>query len=639
MPRDGLGLYSIPPGTDGIPDQTVESTKYNIYIHDVETDLNTPRPIVAGGTGASNGADAIANLGGEVARQVVSNYDATPFLSGSFYSQPSATGGPIDGHYFVGSVVAAVPANTVILHAYDFDAGGAEYVRVGGAGGWGPWTGPNVGGQITAQAGIASRGDLVLDNGLVSSPELILNAAGYPGWYLENATGNLLFYNPATTIRVSIEGLTGLFNVIGPARVNGGVLTVAGDWAQLVLSKPTSGTGNLVVGNTAAAPRWQMFLGNQAPETGGDAGSDFLLHRVGDGGAVTAAFGIARSDGFAAFYGGLSAAGALYGGPLDLTTGANTHVQIKPWTVDPSYNALSLSGDVTATMVGLAGGSATDKALYYNVPATFGHYFRVANTTFVGIDQTHVSIAHTVNSSSLTTGALTVAGGVGIGGNVNAGGNVAGTGFVCNAPASLDAAVYLRDEVAAVHGSLSWVRATGMLNITNAEGDQIVLTPGGKVALALGYAGRSGIAGGLDGNTHNFYWNGTANRMWIDGSDFGSVTVSCDYRIKKSVVPLRSTWEAIKRLRPIVYTQAEYTPPGSNRPLFLADEVWRWGFIAHELQDALLPSAAHGTKDSPTEIQSPNLLAIVAALTRALQEAMARIEVLELSASTAAAPR
>ena len=44
-------------------DTTIESTKYNANVADVETDLNAPRPIVAGGTGATNAADAATNLG------------------------------------------------------------------------------------------------------------------------------------------------------------------------------------------------------------------------------------------------------------------------------------------------------------------------------------------------------------------------------------------------------------------------------------------------------------------------------------------------------------------------------------------------------------------------------------------------
>ena len=64
MPRDtGTGIYSTPAGTDGIPNRTISSTAYNLNVHDVETDLNTPRPIIAGGTGASDAATALKNLG------------------------------------------------------------------------------------------------------------------------------------------------------------------------------------------------------------------------------------------------------------------------------------------------------------------------------------------------------------------------------------------------------------------------------------------------------------------------------------------------------------------------------------------------------------------------------------------------
>ena len=50
--------------------------------------------------------------------------------------------------------------------------------------------------------------------------------------------------------------------------------------------------------------------------------------------------------------------------------------------------------------------------------------------------------------------------------------------------------------------------------------------------------------------------------------------------------------------------------------------------MAHELQEKLFKGAASGEKDGP-DIQSPNLLAIIAGLTKALQEAMLRIEALE----------
>ena len=63
MPRDGSGIYSTPPGTHGTPNTTILSANYNSNVDDVAADLNTPRPIVAGGTGATTAAGALTALG------------------------------------------------------------------------------------------------------------------------------------------------------------------------------------------------------------------------------------------------------------------------------------------------------------------------------------------------------------------------------------------------------------------------------------------------------------------------------------------------------------------------------------------------------------------------------------------------
>ena len=40
MPRYPGGDYYLPPGTIAAPDTTIESTKYNVFTADVETELN-----------------------------------------------------------------------------------------------------------------------------------------------------------------------------------------------------------------------------------------------------------------------------------------------------------------------------------------------------------------------------------------------------------------------------------------------------------------------------------------------------------------------------------------------------------------------------------------------------------------------
>lgn len=74
MPRNGSGVYSLPAGsivTDGVDD--ILASQHNDPLQDLESDMNSARPVVAGGTGADNAADARANLG----LGVVSEFYAT----------------------------------------------------------------------------------------------------------------------------------------------------------------------------------------------------------------------------------------------------------------------------------------------------------------------------------------------------------------------------------------------------------------------------------------------------------------------------------------------------------------------------------------------------------------------------------
>lgn len=63
MPRDGSGVYTLPAGTKVTTGTVVESAKHNAFVTDVETDMNTARAVVAGGTGATTAGAARSNLG------------------------------------------------------------------------------------------------------------------------------------------------------------------------------------------------------------------------------------------------------------------------------------------------------------------------------------------------------------------------------------------------------------------------------------------------------------------------------------------------------------------------------------------------------------------------------------------------
>lgn len=76
MPRDGQGVYQLPPGSVAVTGETILASTHNVPLDDLEADANDPRPIVAGGTGEENPRDAIEALGGasfDSTRTITSN--------------------------------------------------------------------------------------------------------------------------------------------------------------------------------------------------------------------------------------------------------------------------------------------------------------------------------------------------------------------------------------------------------------------------------------------------------------------------------------------------------------------------------------------------------------------------------------
>lgn len=167
------------------------------------------------------------------------------------------------------------------------------------------------------------------------------------------------------------------------------------------------------------------------------------------------------------------------------------------------------------------------------------------------------------------------------------------------------------------------VLTDGMSRVTiGAQPNSVSFTSSQGLA-AMGIICRPGTPGPAGNNMFNIDWAPGAN-LWIDGINQGLITTTSDYRVKENIADLPPMWNKVKALHPISYTLKD------NEELrFMANPLEQWGFIAHELQETLTESVATGQKDAPNLVQSPNVLAVLAPVVSALQEAMTRIESLE----------
>tara|TARA_R100000329_G_scaffold4707_1_gene6392 strand:+ start:1798 stop:3045 length:1248 start_codon:yes stop_codon:yes gene_type:complete len=172
------------------------------------------------------------------------------------------------------------------------------------------------------------------------------------------------------------------------------------------------------------------------------------------------------------------------------------------------------------------------------------------------------------------------------------------------------------------NGALVWSGHTQTLATnTNSSG----------VIVPMGIASKTGSDPGAatTGNVYNFYWTPTSHanpnelQLWIDTNGLGFVdTTPSDYRIKTNIaLQTESGIDRIKQLKPCTYQIIDYGD------VIKAESKTKEGFIAHEVQE-VIPSGATGTKDGD-DLQSLKLAPIVSVLTKALQEAVAKIETLE----------
>jgi hypothetical protein len=282
-------------------------------------------------------------------------------------------------------------------------------------------------------------------------------------------------------------------------------------------------------------------------------------------------------------------------------------------------------------------------AMIGGIPPVTG-YVRLTGDTMSGALINQVDLT---SQGTLNVGGASVQTGITNNGFLQNNGAISATGFIrstqgevyADAIAGQNSTYFVRDENGANRGAFYWDRLVDTTVVGHATTplDPIAMQSDGVVRLSRGMKCRPGMNSGAG----NFGWNVTnfnfvtGMECWVDATNLGQISFVSDYRVKQDVVDLPGMWDTVKALRPIKYSYTNYGPKPQSRgdeegpSLFTADGVERWGFIAHELQETLVPSAASAFKDAPNAIQSPNPWTIIAALTKTVQEMQTRIEALE----------
>jgi hypothetical protein len=316
MPRNPSGVFTKP-FPDVISGTTVESAVHNGTVADFEADANLPRPIIAGGTGATTAAGARTAMAAERAGQQVTNYSSHVFENGSFWSDGAATAAPAAVGLTGVCVLINNSQNDMVLVAREHITGKAwTRTKVGGV--WNAWlvdgaadyvnvTGDTMTGHLALPAGPAAanatRKDYVdaadalrvLKSGDTMTGNLVLPAGEPPADaatrkdYVQSIVvagdaAEAASRTAADNLKVNRSGDT----------FTGAVGITTTDPA---LNFSRAADANVIQSNfsqTAGAHHWLWRWSDQGAQ------ANFNIYRTpSGGGALTHAFGIDRSNGFA----------------------------------------------------------------------------------------------------------------------------------------------------------------------------------------------------------------------------------------------------------------------------------------------------------------------------------------------------
>lgn len=168
-----------------------------------------------------------------------------------------------------------------------------------------------------------------------------------------------------------------------------------------------------------------------------------------------------------------------------------------------------------------------------------------------------------------------------------------------------------------------------------ASGGQITgasfYTPGAMTADGSvnggGYKTRAGWGAGTGTNNFNINWTGAGAYLWVDTTNLGKISFVSDPRVKRDIVDAPAgALDRVMAWRVVEYEFADVS-------IFRADGQRRIGFLADQVQ-GITPSAVNGDAgavDEDGQIMPQNLdpVALIAELTKAVQELTARLVALE----------
>ena len=171
MARSGAGVYSLPAGSTITNGDTSDASDLNTPFADLEQDANTPRPIVAGGTGATTASAARTALGLVIGADVQAAGSYQP-LDADLTALAGLASAANKAPYFTGTAAAALFDLTAAGRALIDDADAAAQRATLGATSAGSalFTAADVAAQLAALGGsqsLAASGWAKIPGGLI----------------------------------------------------------------------------------------------------------------------------------------------------------------------------------------------------------------------------------------------------------------------------------------------------------------------------------------------------------------------------------------------------------------------------------------------------------------------------------------